>query len=96
MKTYNLHELALECRNLIRKGEGQFGPFDFADGCVTEENMYLTVVSNETGKALLVSWSFDGDFHRSTVIPESEFYEDEDGNPVRVVEALEYFYFLHL
>lgn len=95
-ETFNLRSLALECRNLMRKGEGTFGPFNFADGHVSEEDMYLTVVSNETGKAVLVSWAFDGDFHRSTVIPESEFYDDEDGNPERVAEALEYFFFLHI
>lgn len=73
--------------------QGFTGPFNTVkDGRANaHDGLYLTRVSNPTGTAVLLSWGLEGDFHRSLVIPSTEFYRDEDGLLGRVIEALESF-----
>ena len=54
-----------------------------------QENLNVMRIENPTGTAVLVGWPLNGDFTRALVIPSDEFYNDEEEELPRVLEALE-------
>ena len=91
-KECTVEELATICRDVLEGPETFRGPLVVReDGCIRhQENLNVMRIENPTGTAVLVGWPLNGDFTRALVIPSDEFYNDEEEELPRVLEALEY------
>lgn len=89
--------LAKRLYNLVSDKSLDCGTYEFATkeegldlaGC--DEPLCATVVEIEDCRAVFLHWGATGDWSRALLVPEENFYVDEDGYYCWVIEAIEWF-----
>ena len=89
--------LAKRPYNLVSDKALDCGTYPFAaseeglDLTDCNEPLYATVIEVEGFRAVSLHWGASGDWTRALLVPEENFYVDEDGYYSWVIEALEWF-----